>query len=121
MDAHGSPPRARVDPAEMIAMIQARAEGVVLPGWPVFDLVAAGGRGWLCGVGERNDTIRALRVDYRRPGLPDRLIVQTQPACTVSPIWTWFSSRLGRPRMRVSRWSCRDTQGVPTDDHRRRL
>lgn len=71
------PPPPAVDPAEVIAAIQEHFERLRLPSWPVFGLANSDTPGWLYGAGEDQHGVQVVRLDYRPPFQPERLIVQT--------------------------------------------
>lgn len=74
------PGGARVDQAAVVAAIQAQAQELVLPEWPVFALADGDGPGWMAG-GRQDErgSVVCVRLDYRSPGAAQSLVVQTQP------------------------------------------
>jgi hypothetical protein len=63
----------------IVAALNEHAQRLVLPPWPVFALTAPDVEGFLSGASEDGNGVVAIRIDYRAPDSPERLVVQTQP------------------------------------------
>ena len=71
------------DPADILALMEAHVQGIALPSWPVYGLASPDRAGFLSGVGEGPDGVTSIRLDYRPPGGPQRVSVQTTCADSV--------------------------------------
>jgi hypothetical protein len=83
-----------VDQDAVLAAVQAHAQALTLPDWPVFGLAADEGVGWLAGAAEQDGVLRSIRLDYRPPDEPARLVVQTQPDDGVVPDLSLVAAQL---------------------------
>lgn len=77
-------------------LLQAHAQLLALPDWPVYGLADPDRPGFLAGATEDGSTLRRIRFDHRPPGGTERLVVQTQPG-TAHPDLATVLARLRSP------------------------